>query len=447
MNRFKLTDWLVRFFIFGATVFFGIRLFKLINKHAVNVLFFDQWDFLTPLFKQPTMWEMFTYQHGPHRQGLGLFVSQAIGLATNWNTRAECFGMGFILVLVTIAALILKKRLFGKLTGWDVLIPSITLSFTQIEAIVLTPNPAHGALPILLTLIGGLLLTVDNKYLRYFGLVFVTFFATYTGFGIFLGIVTPIILFLSCLLHWFNKEQQPMAISGGALVISIISFGSFFIDYVFSPVQDCFQLPYEHLQNYVTFVSLELAMFLGFDSKSNVTYATIIGLAMMLGMVVAALFQVKQLWDKRKFESKNLVILLLIGFSLLFAVNSASGRICNGLEAAQSSRYMTLLIPCCLGLYFALQEIPQIAFRTIANIILVIGFIILPIYALKQFNKGMEDFSQVKKAWAACYVVQESIEECNKVSGNVVYPSPESTHMQEKLNLLKVKRYNLFTEK
>src|SRR5262245_49757008 len=156
MNRAKINNWITYLLIGMANIFFGVRLYNLIKRQAVNVLFFDQWDFLTPLFGNPTIWEMFTRQHGPHRQGLGLFVSQAVGIATNCNTRAECFGIGIILILVTIGAFLLQWRLFGKLTVWDVLIPAMTFTVMQLESVVLTPNPAHGALPIFFIIISGL---------------------------------------------------------------------------------------------------------------------------------------------------------------------------------------------------------------------------------------------------------------------------------------------------
>src|SRR5689334_23098494 len=108
MNQAKIKS-LVSYLLIGISfIYFGLQLRGFIRRHAVNVLFFDQWDFLTPLFSTPSLWEMFTRQHGPHRQGLGLFVSQAVGIATDWDTRAESLVIGFILILASVAALILK---------------------------------------------------------------------------------------------------------------------------------------------------------------------------------------------------------------------------------------------------------------------------------------------------------------------------------------------------
>lgn len=446
MNRARINNWIPYLLIAASFVFFSLRMRGFIRRQAVNILFYDQWDFLTPLFGNPTAWEMFTRQHGPHRQGLGLFVSQAVGLASHWNTRAECAVIGLILVLVTIAALYLKKRLFGNLTGWDLLIPAITLTYTQIETVVLTPNPAHGALPILLVVISCLILTLENIYLRYLGLVFITFFATYTGFGFFLGVVTPVVLFLCVLIHWINKEKTSMTAAGIALFLSIVSFASFFINYTFSSVQDCYQSPFTKFFDYLSFISLELSTFFGFFSLNNIWLATATGFLALIGLLSVLFAQIWQLWKKRTFDARNLVIFLLISFSLLFAINSTSGRICNGLAGAQSSRYMTLLIPGFLGLYFAAQNLSQKYRRVTLNSFLIILFIIFPVRTMSDFDKGMGHFAEVKKAWAECYRERESIEGCNQIVGNIIYPAPEATNMKEKLGMLKENRYNLFVE-
>src|SRR5687767_9566619 len=62
--------------ILGAMLVGLLRLVVLVKENAVDLLFEDQWDLLTPLFEDSGAWAAFCLQHGPHRQGLG-------GLA-NW---------------------------------------------------------------------------------------------------------------------------------------------------------------------------------------------------------------------------------------------------------------------------------------------------------------------------------------------------------------------------
>src|ERR671925_2294797 len=62
-----------------AFAFFAARMFRLISKYAVNIFFSDQWDFNdATLFQKHTIWQMFAWQHGPHRQGLGALFSKLV---------------------------------------------------------------------------------------------------------------------------------------------------------------------------------------------------------------------------------------------------------------------------------------------------------------------------------------------------------------------------------
>src|SRR5215469_3138774 len=111
-----------------------VRTFSLISHYAVNVFFMDQWDFNeVTLFEKHSLWEMFRWQHGPHRQGLGAIVAHLIEPLFHWNTRTESFVMGGVVVLAAVCALWLKWRLFGCLILFDVCIPLIVLSPLQYE--------------------------------------------------------------------------------------------------------------------------------------------------------------------------------------------------------------------------------------------------------------------------------------------------------------------------
>src|SRR6266446_1769393 len=48
------------------------RLFGLVDRYSVNVFYGDQWKFdEATLFQKHSWLEIFRWQHGPHRQGLG----------------------------------------------------------------------------------------------------------------------------------------------------------------------------------------------------------------------------------------------------------------------------------------------------------------------------------------------------------------------------------------
>src|ERR1700738_904668 len=100
-----------------AFVFYAVRIFRLISRYAVNVFFSDQWDFNTAtLFQRHSLWQMFDWQHGPHRQGLGALFERMVDPLFGWNSRTESFVVGGVIVTAAICALWLRRRLYGDLS-------------------------------------------------------------------------------------------------------------------------------------------------------------------------------------------------------------------------------------------------------------------------------------------------------------------------------------------
>ncbi len=122
-------------------VILAVRLFRLISRYAVNIFFSDQWEFNTAtVFQNHSLWEMFRWQNGPHRQGLGALLSYAIEPHFRWNSRTESFLIGILVVIAAAGALWLKSRLFGPLVLSDVCIPLIFFTPTQFGQIFVAAN-------------------------------------------------------------------------------------------------------------------------------------------------------------------------------------------------------------------------------------------------------------------------------------------------------------------
>ena len=102
------------------------RLFLLVNRYAVNIFFSDQWEFnAATVFQSHTLWEIFTWQHGPHRQGLGGVMAKLIEPHFQWDSRIESFFIAGIFVVTGLLSIWLKQRLFGRLEYYDVVIPTL----------------------------------------------------------------------------------------------------------------------------------------------------------------------------------------------------------------------------------------------------------------------------------------------------------------------------------
>src|SRR5215813_15241915 len=83
--------------VLAAFAALSARLFTLISRYAVNVFFMDQWDFNeATLFEKHSLWEMFRWQHGPHRQGLGALLSFSVVPDPIKNKHSESFLVGAI---------------------------------------------------------------------------------------------------------------------------------------------------------------------------------------------------------------------------------------------------------------------------------------------------------------------------------------------------------------
>ena len=64
-------------FVSAFAVLLTFRFFSVISRYSVNLLFGDQWDFLSSFFDHdPTFIELFFWQHGPHREGVGLLADK-----------------------------------------------------------------------------------------------------------------------------------------------------------------------------------------------------------------------------------------------------------------------------------------------------------------------------------------------------------------------------------
>src|SRR5579863_2029641 len=75
--------------VFGVL---AIRLFVLANRYAVNIFFWDEWIFNdATLFQDHSFWEIFRWQHGPHRLGVGGVLAAIIEPWFQWNSRTEAF--------------------------------------------------------------------------------------------------------------------------------------------------------------------------------------------------------------------------------------------------------------------------------------------------------------------------------------------------------------------
>ena len=431
----------------AAFLLFAAQMFQLISDYAVNIFFSDQWEFNdATLFQKHSLWQMFSWQHGPHRQGLGALFARLVDPPFHWNSRIESFFVGAVVVGAAICGLWLKKRLYGRLSTFDVAIPAIFFTPGQWETLVLTPNFAHGSFPLLLLVLYCLAWTVETQVVRYLLILLINFVTIYTGFGLLLGILTPLLLVLD---HWTRKTEVrlPTAYLVGTVLVSLASLGSFFLGYKFKPYMECFSFQPQSPKSYLAYIAVMCANFFTVKGRAAAQITGIIILiALLAAIVIAALLLRRRdgLELRAAHRAKSLVPLILISYTLLFCVATAYGRVCGGLGNAQSSRYVIYLELGMFGFYLQLLNSRQ----TPRQRLVLIGFVALVITASTFVDRSvLAYFRYVKQEWKTCYMRTEDVIGCNRFVGiAIVLPAPEKIHLQEKLQFLKATRQNLYLD-
>ncbi len=81
---------------------------------------------------------------------------------------------------------------------------------------------------------------------------------------------------------------------------------------------------------------------------------TVLGGTILLAVIAVLGWHLLHLLKGGAVSDAHLVGTVLLSYCLLFSVNASIGRLCLGFNAAFASRYVTLLIPAFLAIYFYL---------------------------------------------------------------------------------------------
>jgi len=421
------------------------RLFLLIDRFAVNLLFWDQWDLFEAFFEDANAWELFRFQHGPHRQGIAFLLTRALMDATAWSTRAEAFMIGALIALAALLALLLRRRLFGALTPMDVAIPLLLLTPAQYGIFVHIPNASHGAAPLLLLVALGWACTHPRRAPRCAALVALDFVLVHTGFGLIAGALVPVLLLSECVEAWREEGARALGWPSTCLVLSLAALGVFFVGYTFDPAVDDFAFPSPHASLYPKYVALMLANLLGV--KGTGPAATLAGFAAFAGVLLAAVFHGFGMFTRRgEARRQSMVIALLTAFGLLFCVGTAIGRITLGLRSAQATRYVPLVAPALLGLYLHLQTIRALWPRLIASTLAAVAMAAATLPMRADEARFVAILARDKQSWVDAYLETGSIGIADARAHRRVHPRPEETRLEEKLAILRQRRLSFFAD-
>ncbi|MFN0111350.1 MAG: hypothetical protein ACKVZH_21005 [Blastocatellia bacterium] len=445
-QRFNVRLWLTISILLVVAIL-TYRHFALIHHHAVNLLYWDQWGFFDPLFIGKRWWEAFRWQHGPWRQGAGI-LSYLLAEQTNWDSRAESFFIGWLVWLAMLAALWLKWRLFGKLTAYDVTIPLIVLTPTQFQTYAGAVSSAPTTFPMLLIVLYCLAWTIERKFWRIVGALVLNFLLVNTGYGLFVGGIT---FALFAIESWNHRNRRPdLAAALSGLIVSALTIFTFVIDYSLEHFSGSVGHQVSRLWDYPLFAGLMLGRFVRpYPNRIGwFTYlAMLVGIGLLLLAIVALVIHLRRVLNQLKPDSRiNLVVTILIGFVLLFVANAAWGRAGMGLNGSQSSRFVTLLIPGFLGLYFHLLTLQADRLRRIALSVFLLLMLPghLPLRLGDNHPAGV--FSHYKRAWKECYLRTEKVEHCTELVGFELLPAAQTDLLKARLKFLQEHKLNLYAD-
>jgi hypothetical protein len=432
----------IPWFVAAVFVLLAVRLADFINRYTVNILYWDQWDFLQGLFDGADSWTLFRWQHGPQRQGLGNLILAILYPATGWNGRADAAASAFVMVLAALAGLWLVKRVCGRLRPWDIVVPLLFLTTSNAETYVVAPNLAHGPLPALLLVGYALALTITSHPRRCLAIVVVNFLCVNTGFTWLLGGITPALLLL--LASCPDLTGRERSICGAGIVASIATVVFFFYGFTPQSATHCFEFPHARPWEYIPFAGFVLGRPFGLaagDSGRQLLVGTLF-VASMSAFVAYGVFRLVRTRDE---SALWMVATSLAGFTLLFAASSAVGRICLGFPSASATRYIPYVLPGFLAMYLVIRRCSSHSY--IASALLPVLLVASVAKERDSLSAGeAETYLKYKDRWRECYLSTHDIDACDALAGHAVYPAPQQTNLKKKLDWLEERRLSLFRD-
>jgi hypothetical protein len=395
----------------------SVRQYRFVDRYAVNVMFGDQWDIYAPFEPRETLWQQFDHQHGPHRQGVGGVINHVLAEWGYWNSRWDAFGINFILIAAAGCALLLAHCCGVRRPLAMLPIPLLYLSRRQWEDFVCASNISHGAMPILLFTLYCLACFVQSNLARLTLVSILTFFLIFTGFGIFVGLVTPIVLLVEEIQACRIKEWGRAGMVTAAMLACGISWWMFSWNYVFNPAAPGFRFPYEKPVEYFDFVAVMLSNLYGLTIHNPLVVP--FGLFVMVCLVVLCMIHGWRLLRGGAVNNRaSTVIFCLATYALIYCFDTAVGRVCMGWRTqAVSSRYVTLMIPAGLAIYLHLVTLRSA--RASLTLAIFYALAIMPgaIYLEKDAADFIHSFHDRRLAWGKVYRATHNRQETDAIVG------------------------------
>jgi hypothetical protein len=428
---------IIKVLLVCITTFMAVRLAWLVDRYAVDLPYWDQWDIWTGLFQKADLWTLWRWQHGPQRQGLGQWIIALCAWASDWNVRAEEFVSAFIIFLAAVVGLAIPRSLRGRWSVSDCLIPIALLTVSMVPVVTEAPNLSHGPLPLLLALICAYFTQVEDERTRVTGTAVTAAICAQSGFAWFMAVIAvPLLLVL---LYGAVRSGRRVVHHVIGVAVVLASLAVFFYGFKFIPAVACFRFPDPQPWRYVKFVGVMVSQ----TAELTQIWAHSFGIiGSLLGLCLALWSGFKTVATAGKDRLASTVF-VLSAFSLTFAVNTAIGRVCLGLGAALAERYVPYMLTLVIAAYLFVSMWPRFRYLRMAVIIGLFAIAITKETMLtKRPIEESNHYARIKAGFRDCYLGGATLQACS--AQWPIHPNPQDTRLQEKLDYLRDHRLSLF---
>ncbi len=444
LTRNVKTNFSLYSFVF---VFFiaSVNFFSFIWTNTANILYWDQWDIVNEVVKENNWLNLIFFQHNEHKMGLGLIITKILEAATSWNNHAETLFIGLILFVCAVLAVLIKRKLFGKIEIYDIFIPILFFNLYQWENLIWGFQISF-VLPLLMLFLSVYLYTFKVSFFRNFYLIFISILSIFTHFH---GLIVVFLNTTFFILSFLNSKDRRVKQTNFFLVLSNILIGLFyFYRFEFSQTYPNGSEPLiMSLAKRGLYIVFEINQLFGLKITNSFNVSNIlVGLTLPIFPIivgVAFFFLLRKSWVEKSLLKYFPIVSLFI-FSFAFCIFTAFGRSGFGLSQAFSSRYTTFIIPMYLGVFLTLYLTPKIIVRKhFITFLVSIFFLLLLINSRVSINKAKDHFANLSQ-WKVCYLKNFDPNSCSKITNFSPYPDIENINFKNKLTLLKLNKLNIW---
>jgi hypothetical protein len=430
------------------TLWLVVIRFQLVARNAVNVYNWDQWDFYAPLFRHEGLWAMFSHQHGPHRQGIGFLLTAGLAQLTDYDARGDAFLVLSTIVVACLCAFVLAWRC-GATPGlpW-VPLPVLFLTLRQYESWLGAANCSHGAMPVLLLVLQSLSWFIRDRRLRLAALAVLTFLSIFTGFALFAGLVTPLLLVREAAGEYRAGRKGDVTLIVVALILIAASWTLFSHGHYQNPASTVeFHWWHQRPWEYLYFVMLLFASALGLTHE-HLPLAFAGGGIALLCVLALLVWHGRTIWREGPTAHPiATVIFFLSAFALLYCAGTAVGRVAMSWDGAPyASRYVTLMIPAFVAIYLHLVTQAAAWWRRSGLVLLVFATAPVALWGTGEDLANCRWLHDGKTRWREVYLATGDFAQAEKTTQTELSFSTYPGNIDRQLEYLRRHNLNLFKQ-